>query len=75
MSGSPPPSRAATVSSLMILVNSLPRLASAAPFLCLIDAHLEWPDMETLPRVRGIGLQPCKLSQNAPGYSSVLSSK
>ncbi|MEE2610410.1 MAG: hypothetical protein VX992_07010, partial [Acidobacteriota bacterium] len=22
-----------------------PRLASAAPFLCLIECHLEWPDM------------------------------
>src|SRR5436190_2885857 len=50
MSGSPPPPRAATVNSLMMRVKILPRLASSAPFLCLIDAHLEWPDMsETLP--------------------------
>src|SRR5882724_10536632 len=50
MSGSPPPARAATVNSLMRRVKILPRLASSAPFLCLIDAHLEWPDMaETLP--------------------------
>src|SRR5204862_6130608 len=50
MSGSPPPPRAATVNSLMMRVKILPRLASRAPFLCLIDAHLEWPDMsETLP--------------------------
>src|SRR3954468_2895527 len=50
MSGSPPPPRAATVSSLMMRVKILPRLASRAPFLCLIDAHFEWPDMpETLP--------------------------
>ena len=41
--GSPPPMRAATVSSLINLVKSLPRLASSAPFLCLIVAHLEWP--------------------------------
>ena len=27
---------------------SLPRLASAAPFLCLIVCHFEWPDMLTL---------------------------
>ena len=40
-SGSPPPSRAATVISLMSLVKTFPRLASAAPFLCFILAHLE----------------------------------
>src|SRR3954466_7127174 len=45
MFGSPPPLRAATVNSLMMRVNTLPRLASAAPFLCLIVCHLEWPDM------------------------------
>src|SRR5258708_4390662 len=50
MSGSPPPPRAATVNSFMMRVKILPRLASSAPFLCLIDAHFEWPDMpETLP--------------------------
>src|SRR6185436_8468659 len=43
--GSPPPLRAATVSSLIMRVKALPRLASAAPFLCLIVCHLEWPDM------------------------------
>src|SRR4249919_1610345 len=45
LSMSPPPARAATVSSLMMRVKTLPRLASAAPFLCLIVCHLEWPDM------------------------------
>src|SRR2546422_2838711 len=49
MSGSPPPARAATVNSLMSRVKILPRLASAAPFLCLMEAHLEWPDMSELP--------------------------
>src|SRR5437868_9993501 len=48
MSGSPPPARAATVNSLIRRVKTLPRLASAAPFLCLIEAHLEWPDMSEL---------------------------
>jgi hypothetical protein len=43
--GSPPPMRAATVSSLMSFVKSLPRFASRAPFLCLIVAHFEWPLM------------------------------
>src|SRR5262245_32425318 len=49
LSGSPPPPRAATVSSLMMRVKILPRLASAAPFLCLMVCHLEWPDMAETP--------------------------
>src|SRR5438552_10598867 len=48
MSGSPPPARAATVNSLMILVKILPRLASRAPFLCLMEAHLECRDIGSL---------------------------
>src|SRR5882724_9064658 len=44
-SGSPPPAFAAMVISLIRRVKILPRLASSAPFLCLIVAHLEWPDM------------------------------
>src|ERR1041385_4386857 len=44
-SGSPPPMRAATAISLISLVKSLPLFASAAPFLCLMVAHFEWPDM------------------------------
>src|SRR5437867_4592575 len=50
MSGSPPPARAATVNSLMRRVKILPRLASAAPFLCLMECHLEWPDMSELQK-------------------------
>ena len=38
---SPPPIFAATVISRINLVKSRPRLASAAPFLCLMVAHLE----------------------------------
>src|ERR1700723_2165153 len=45
-SGSPPLMRAATEISLMILVKIFPRRASAAPFLCLMVAHLEWPDIK-----------------------------
>src|SRR5439155_20073808 len=45
-SGSPPPVRAATVSSLMNFVKSLPRLASSAPFLCLMECHFECPDIK-----------------------------
>src|ERR1041384_5435518 len=44
-SGFPPPILEAIVISRIILVKSLPRLASAMPFLCLIPAHLECPDM------------------------------
>src|SRR3954470_7050680 len=47
-SGSPPPSLAAMVISLIRRVKILPRLASRAPFLCLIVAHFEWPDMYNL---------------------------
>src|SRR6185295_15168538 len=55
-SGSPPPVRAATVSSLMNLVKSLPRLASSAPFLCLIECHFECPDIELNDPYFGLGL-------------------
>ena len=44
-SGSPPPSRAATVIARVSFVNSAPRLASTAFFLCLIEAHFECPAM------------------------------
>src|ERR1700748_283517 len=46
-SGSPPP-RAAMEISLIRRVKILPRLASSAPFLCLMVAHLEWPDIGPL---------------------------
>src|SRR5437763_15401202 len=42
--GSPPPSLAATMIARESLEKSLPRFASAAPFLCLIDDHLLCPD-------------------------------
>src|SRR5947209_4475205 len=45
LSTSPPPALAAMAISLIRRVKILPRLASRAPFLCLIVAHLEWPDM------------------------------
>src|SRR5262245_65410716 len=43
--GSPPPRRAAVAISRISLVKIFPRLASRAPFLRLMVAHLEWPDM------------------------------
>src|SRR5262245_47218991 len=51
--GSPPPMRAAMDISRMILVKILPRLASRAPFLCLMECHLECPDMTRLLRLLG----------------------
>src|SRR5260370_13193503 len=42
-SGSGPPSRAATSIWRISLAKSLPRAWSAAPFLCLIECHFEWP--------------------------------
>ena len=45
MSGLPPALRAAMVISLINLVYNAPFLASAAPFLCLILAHFECPDI------------------------------
>src|SRR5665213_3120401 len=47
--GSPPPSFAATMSARVSFEKSLPRFASAAPFLCLIDDHLLCPDTHRLP--------------------------
>src|SRR6204780_3000705 len=47
-SGSPPPCFAEMVISLIRRVKILPRLASSAPFLCLIVAHFEWPDIGSL---------------------------
>src|SRR3954471_147857 len=52
--GSPPPMRAATVISFRMRVKILPRLASAAPFLCLMVLHLLWPDMGKAPYEVGV---------------------
>src|SRR5277367_3301591 len=49
ISGSPPDFAAIAI-SLMRRVKILPRLASSAPFLCLMVAHFEWPDI-AIPRV------------------------
>src|SRR3954452_22207184 len=47
--GSGPPSFAATMIARVSFEKSFPRLASAAPFLCLIDDHLLCPDTALLP--------------------------
>src|SRR5579872_1777734 len=54
-SGSPPPSRAATSTCRISLAKSFPRALSAAPFLCLIVAHLLCPDMALLLLARRRG--------------------
>src|SRR5437588_9841701 len=46
--GSGPPSRAATMIARESFEKSLPRFASAAPFLCLIEDHLLCPDTHRL---------------------------
>src|SRR5262249_46690922 len=48
LAGSPPPSFAATMIARVSFEKSFPRLASAAPFLCLIDDHLLCPDKTSL---------------------------
>src|ERR687887_1577340 len=47
--GSGPPSFAATMIARESFEKSLPRFASAAPFLCLIEDHLLCPDTHRLP--------------------------
>src|SRR3974377_1065467 len=59
-----PPERAAMTISLIRRVKILPRLASSAPFLCLMVAHLECPDITHLERRQGQSpAQP-----NVPAY-------
>src|SRR5574341_289973 len=61
--GSPPPALAATVISLITLVNKRPRWASTFAFLCLMPAHFECPDIRS-PSFRAAkiayGLEHCK---------------
>src|SRR5438552_990895 len=55
---SPPPSRAATMIARASFEKSLPRRASATPFLCLIDDHLLCPD--TAYSILDAALQPLR---------------
>src|ERR687885_376681 len=75
-SGSPPPSRAATVIARASLVNCWPRRASTTAFLCLIDDHFECPDTarslgsggRVLDRVR---VRPVPLERSPPALLEV----
>src|SRR5215212_6751841 len=75
IAGSPPPVRAATVSSLMMRVKMRPRLASSAPFLCLMECHLEWPDIraDSSSRCGRVSRQLCRAAgQDHPGIGAVV---
>src|SRR2546421_2958219 len=62
--GSPPPSFAATMIARDSFEKSLPRLASAAPFLCLIDDHLLCPDTALLSyQFQKSRMHPCVVGQ------------
>src|SRR5471030_2156243 len=62
--GSPPPSFAATMIARESFEKSLPRFASAAPFLCLIDDHLLCPDTLLLPHhLQELFVQPRVVGQ------------
>src|SRR5579864_8012166 len=75
-STSPPPLLAAMVISLIRRVKILPRLASSAPFLCLIVAHFEWPDMwvtsknQRFRRPKGEASKRYKAQKNKIDYST-----
>src|SRR5258708_21200342 len=74
-SGSPPPFLAAMLISLIRRVKILPRLASSAPFLCLMVAHFEWPDMEPPPfyelELRGIRTPLSERTTVPPGLPGI----
>src|SRR5436309_3622993 len=58
--GSGPPSFAATMIARESFEKSLPRFASAAPFLCLIDDHLLCPDTGLLSdQLDELRMEPC----------------
>src|SRR5690349_25062388 len=75
--GSGPPSRAATMIARVSFEKSLPRFASAAPFLCLIDDHLLCPDtsllsddiQEALVDARVVGQLRVKSSNEEPSLA------
>src|SRR3989442_9924032 len=71
-SGSPPPVRAATVTSRISLVKSAPLLAPIASFLRLIFVHRLWPDILELPLLTAAqpSIQPQseQSAQSFPGF-------
>ena len=62
--GSPPPSFAAMMIARESFEKSLPRFASVAPFLCLIDDHLLCPDTLLLSdELQELFVQPSVVGQ------------
>src|SRR4030042_5906690 len=72
LSGSLPPSRTATISSLPSLVKSWPFLMSVAPFCLLIFDHLECPDIFYIPPL-GCPFTSISLLVLCRDYSRVIS--
>src|SRR5204863_8095725 len=70
MSGLPPPSLAAIWMARQSFDHSLPRRASAAPFLCLMVAQWECPDMRTLYRPHRARSIPASRRGSARGRHS-----
>src|SRR3954469_8712765 len=65
-SGSPPPMRAATVTSRISLVNRAPLLAPIASFLRLIFVHRLWPDiLRLLDEAVSVDHAPARMFNNA----------
>src|SRR5262245_57902066 len=71
MVGSPPPFLAATMMARDSFDHSLPRLASVAPFLCLIVAQWLWPDMMAPCSVVNRSLLTDRLAPNGLSPSGV----
>src|SRR6478672_9334470 len=57
-SGSPPPSRAATVIARVSLENCAPRRESTTAFLCLMLDHFECPDIHVSLRIGRLRPRP-----------------
>src|SRR5262245_9914800 len=57
-SGSPPPIRAAVAISRIVVGKTVARLWSCPPFLRLMVAHFEWPDMEPLGNASQLARAP-----------------
>src|SRR3954466_15380877 len=70
--GSPPPIRAATSMFLISLANILPRLASTLAFLGFVGAHLEWPDISSLPARLGPEARAGQEQRVDPGVAAHL---
>src|ERR1700690_3185262 len=67
-SGSPPPSRAATLIARASFVNWAPRRASTIAFLCLLPAHFECPDTTSILRAAPGG--PGPWASLRPGHAA-----